>query len=81
MTNSCNRKIKDHAGWVRNQNNIVGTGVDIPGRAETQKPNAANTLTAARGQNRWHRLRRTTSGTEGNHMYVLAIREQKKDNL
>ena len=56
----CNRKINDHAGWLRNKNNIVGTGVDIPGRAETQKPNVANTLIDARGQNRWHRVRRTT---------------------
>jgi len=56
----CNRKINDHAGWLRNKNNIVGNGVDIPGRAETQKPNVANTLIDARGQNGWHRVRRTT---------------------
>ena len=77
MANSAKEK-KDHAGWVRNQNNIVGTGVDIPGRADTQKTNVANTLIDAGGQYRWHRVRRTRSGTEGNHMYVQAIHEQKK---
>ena len=52
--------------------------MDIPGRAETQKPNIANTLIDARGQNCWHRVRKTRSGTEGNHMYVQASREHKK---
>ena len=74
MANSAIEK-KDHAGWVQNQNNIVGTGVDIPGRADKQKPNVANTLIDARVQNRWHRVRKTRSGTEGNHTYVQAIRE------
>ena len=49
--------------------------MDIPGRAETQKSTAANTLIDARGQNHWHRVRKTRSGTEGNHTYVQAIRE------